>query len=295
MRRSFLVFSVALTFVATPVVAMAVTGGLADGNRHPYVAYYDNFNTFCSGTLISPTVLVTAAHCMAGEESGIGTNSVTQAQLVAVSFDPQLAETPFPERVWYIGSYYSDPQYGSARGGVTQSTHDVAIVVFSTAGCQPPSFLPIANCGPVPSSATNGQYGNLPSAGLIDNLPNNAPLDIVGYGANTILKGSGPCSANCRPAPDYPFSRYAGTATYVSSNDFMSQEFIKFHQNDSGVCFGDSGGPELLAGTNTMISENTGVTNGGCKGVAYAERLDLAQNLSWIASTATRYGGSAQR
>jgi secreted trypsin-like serine protease len=53
--------------------ASAITFGQPDGNRHPNVgallADYDpdspGRTSFCSGTLIAPTVFLTAAHCTA--------------------------------------------------------------------------------------------------------------------------------------------------------------------------------------------------------------------------------------
>ena len=50
--------------------ASAITGGELDGDRHPNVAmivFYQPDGRFrCSATLVSPTVLVTAAHCTDG-------------------------------------------------------------------------------------------------------------------------------------------------------------------------------------------------------------------------------------
>ena len=52
------------------VPAGAITGGQPDGNLHPNVAmivFYQPDGRFrCSATLVSPTVLVTAAHCTDG-------------------------------------------------------------------------------------------------------------------------------------------------------------------------------------------------------------------------------------
>jgi hypothetical protein len=71
----------ALLLIAVPV--QAITYGEPDGTRHPNVGglvaaaqYPDGTWLYCSGTLISPTVFLTAAHC---DE---GTTQVT------VTFDP---------------------------------------------------------------------------------------------------------------------------------------------------------------------------------------------------------------
>ena len=71
MRRLVLALAALATLglaVATP--AGAITNGSPDGNAHPNVgglvaakAYSDGTWIYCSGTLISPTVFLTAAHC----------------------------------------------------------------------------------------------------------------------------------------------------------------------------------------------------------------------------------------
>src|SRR4051812_16778247 len=44
--------------------AAAITGGQPDGNGHPYEApLLVPGVTFCSGTLIAPSVILTAGHC----------------------------------------------------------------------------------------------------------------------------------------------------------------------------------------------------------------------------------------
>src|SRR5689334_1197394 len=60
---------VAGTTISLAAPAGAITGGEADGNGHPGVAnilFYEPDGRFrCTATLISPTVLITAAHCTA--------------------------------------------------------------------------------------------------------------------------------------------------------------------------------------------------------------------------------------
>ena len=78
MRRSLLAVLAAVCLAAAGGIgaagpALAITNGTADGNGHPNVgalvadsAYSDGTWTYCSGTLISPTVFLTAAHCAEG-------------------------------------------------------------------------------------------------------------------------------------------------------------------------------------------------------------------------------------
>src|SRR5215213_1237253 len=83
---------VLLAAVTSAGPAAAITGGEPDGNDHPNVGlilFYDATGRYrCTATLISPTVLITAAHCTSGV---VGK--------VLVDFDSVIAETgpsPFP-------------------------------------------------------------------------------------------------------------------------------------------------------------------------------------------------------
>ena len=88
---AFVVAVLALLAAVAPS-ASAITGGEPDGNRHPNVGlilFYDSTGRYrCTATLISPTVLLTAAHCTEGT---LGSTLVT--------FDSVIAEqppSPFP-------------------------------------------------------------------------------------------------------------------------------------------------------------------------------------------------------
>ena len=70
-RRAAIVGGLAVALVsATALTASAITGGQPDGEGHPNVGmigFYDATGRYrCSATLVSPTVIVTAAHCTAG-------------------------------------------------------------------------------------------------------------------------------------------------------------------------------------------------------------------------------------
>ena len=91
---SMLVLVAAVVLLAFSGSAGAITKGAYDGSGHPYVAYLDNGVFSCSGTLLSSTVLLTAAHCFSDGPSAYGQNTATKAPLVRVTFNPNLANTP---------------------------------------------------------------------------------------------------------------------------------------------------------------------------------------------------------
>ncbi|GLY71740.1 S1 family peptidase [Actinoallomurus iriomotensis] len=146
----------ALIAVLLPAPASAITNGTPDGETHPAVgamvnakAYADGTWSYCTGTLISPTVFLTAAHC--------GENGQKTA-LVSFSSHYQLGSGV------YVGRYVADPDYTEKS-----DLHDIAVVVFST---------PIAGIKPA----------RLPTAGLLDRLEANGTLGKsvftpVGYGS----------------------------------------------------------------------------------------------------------------
>jgi len=285
--------AVVIALLASAGPAASVIRGSPDGSGHPYVGYEDNLVFACSGSLLSSTVMLTAAHCFSDSVSGLGTNTVTGAPLVRVSFDPNLINTPAAQRTWYVGSYYFDPQFALGGGGIPGfDTHDVGLVIFGEPGCHTPTnTVSTYVCGPVPSSATSGRYGSLPTLDLVDSLAMNTPVDVVGYGVQGFLNGGGPCDPNCKKSEGASATRFVAHTTLVASNNSISDEFLKLHSNKGGVCFGDSGGPNLLGGSNVVLGVNSFV-NGVCTGNTYSYRVDTAQALTWIRSTVSAHGGS---
>jgi hypothetical protein len=255
--RSRLIVSLCLfVFIAAGTLVRAVTNGQPDGNNHPYVGVaiqpipsMPGFVFVCSGTALSPTVFLTAAHCFDPNEP------------VFVSY--YQGPPPFPP--FTQGTFHPHPDWclGCGPGLPGFDTHDVAVITLN-------------------APANPGGVAVLPAPGLVDTLPMGTDVDIVGYGVQGFIRGGG------QPGQIFTFTRFFAPSSLVQSNNVQSVEFIKLTANPAkgkgGLCFGDSGGPDLLGDTNVVLAVNSYVTNGNCTGVTYSNRVDTADILAFIAS-----------
>ena len=128
--RRLIIIATALGLLAFAAPAAAITYGTADGNGHPNVgglvaaqAYSDGTWIYCSGTLIAPTVFLTAAHCAEGDR-------------VRVTFDTAYQNGD----AVYEGTWHADPLYNGAQS----DPHDIAVVVRDSAPPITPAQLPTA-------------------------------------------------------------------------------------------------------------------------------------------------------
>lgn len=159
MYRKLVVIIVLVTLLSITTPVQAITYGELDGTRHPNVGglvspsqYSDGTWLYCSGTLISPTVFLTAAHCDEGTAR------------VTVTFDPDYEAGDKT----YTGTWYADPLYDQKQS----DPHDIAVVVFDK---------PIK--GIVPA--------RLPAADSLSNLSGLQQFTSVGYGAYEVTNGPG--------------------------------------------------------------------------------------------------------
>ena len=243
MRLKVMAGVVIAAALTTVVPVLTITNGQPDGDRHPYVGLAIQFIpgtnsiSVCSGSALSETRFLTAAHC----------------------FDPNLP---------VLVTYKNEPPYSLATD-FTQGTfypsdsYDVAVIVLDE-----------------PSDP--GEFAVLPTAGLVDTLPMMTDVDIIGYGVQGFIRGGG------QPGQLFLLTRYFAPSQLIQSNDVLSAWFIKLTANPAkgkgGVCFGDSGGPDILSGTNIILGVNSFATNSNCAGLTYSQRIDLPEVLAFINS-----------
>ena len=241
-------------FLAAVAPVVTVTNGQPDGNGHPYVglaiqAAPGGGFFLCSGSALSATVFLTAAHCFDPELPVLVTYKTAPPFSLAADFT--------------VGTFHSHPDWciGCGPGLPGFDTHDVAVVELDA-----------------PSDP--GSFAQLPPLGLVDELPMRTEVDLVGYGVQGFARGGGP------PQGVLLLTRFFAPSLLVQSNNRQSDEFIKLTANPAkgkgGVCFGDSGGPDLLGDTNVVLAVNSYVTNGNCAGVTYSNRVDLEDIQEFI-------------
>jgi Trypsin len=263
----------ALSIAAQP--AAASTGGTADGNTHPNVGlilFYQPDGRFrCSATLISPTVLVTAAHCTDGD---LGKVLVDFRSVVAenppsgypVAADPAAGFTAgeITGAGFLAGTAYTHPQYSHFTD--LDNWNDVGVVVLDQ---------PVTTIAP----ATLANLNTLDGIG--QNNLRKTLFTAVGYGTEVRKPDEGPQ----KPTPmSYPLIR-----RYVDMpGQKLTPQILQTNGNEhdvfgtGGTCFGDSGGPVFYQG-NIVAVTSYGYTD-NCRYLGGYQRVDVAVTQDWVRS-----------
>jgi V8-like Glu-specific endopeptidase len=207
----------------------------------------DGNDQWCTGTLIAPTVFLTAAHCVVpdGQYTPEGTH-----------FYVSFADDLFGKGVKFIEAtgYKYDPLYGTAPANMQGTGHDVAVVFLSAHDTR--GITPL----------------KLPTQGYLDALAAKGGLSTtmfvnVGYGTGNSRTGE----------PQFPWD---GTKK-TSLSEFMSltTEWLGLLMNTSatgqgGDCYGDSGGPKFIEGDLTTVVATVTTGDYPCRATSWDYRTD---------------------
>ena len=297
-RVAALVAIVGALTMAAPVGA--ITNGLPDDGEHPFVGqllFYDPdyedtrfddpggwFN--CSGTLISPTVVLTAGHCTfaigndgaSTRPSGVGGNDVW------VSFEEEpdytgISSAPFipddnagryaawtatleASGTWHRGTASPHPQYDDNAFYL----HDAGVVILD----QPMNGLGVAE---LPSLNYLDRYTGRSKAQTV--------FEAVGYGLERSLPIGGFGGDTRMKSQQVIINANGVYGVHDKSSIVFSNNNGKPHKG--GTCSGDSGGPFFLNNTNLQVAVNSYGVPPNCTGGDGAYRIDQADDLEWLA------------
>ena len=193
---------------------------------------------------------MTAGHCMLGFTGPF-----------KVTFDPAGASSPSAQYINVVAKY-TIPSFANAvktsnslQNG--NAVPDVAVLVLDHA---PAGIIP----------------ADLPSVGLIDTLNvNTARVSVVGYGVSDFANANTATSGQ-------RFYKNVGITPGQ-----RAQSGSLYLKTDASTCFGDSGGPNFLAGTSTLLGATSWGQSITCNDHNYMYRLDNAEALNFLNNPTT--------
>lgn len=260
-RLTIALFVALLALVLFALPALAVTDGEKDGDGHPYVGLMvaqdsaGNPLWRCSGTLLSPTIFLTAGHCTEDPAAHVEI-------WFAADVDAGRPGNGYPLTGEVGGTPYTHPQYDPNAFYL----YDLGVVVLD-------------------EPVTMAAYGALPALDQLDSMKgakkDDRTFTAVGYG----LQKSFPDAASWKTVAQRV--RMVAYPRLVQINGGIVGDFsviLSNNANTGGTCFGDSGGPNFIGNSNVVGGVTSFGKNGNCAGSGGVYRVDRADDLNWLAT-----------
>ena len=269
LKRLVVLVAMIAALLGNAIPAYAITDGDLDNGDHPYVGLMVAKDAAgaplwrCSGTLIAPTVFLTAGHCTEAP----ATNAVLYFTDTIVSgtggTPPNICTTGrvgYPCNGGATGKTYTHPNYDPNAFFV----RDLGVVVLD-------------------APKTMAQYGLLPSKDQLDSLKvgSKTTFTSVGYG----LQKSFPDAAGWKDVALK--TRMVAHPQLVQSNGGIVGDYallLSNNANTGGTCFGDSGGANFVGNSRVLAGVTSFGLNGTCGGTGGIFRVDRSWSLDWVAT-----------
>lgn len=270
MRRVLAILIAGVAALSAGVApARAITGNFVPDFEHDYVGLVVFYGADgapshrCSGSLLTDTVFLTAGHCVTLDDEG------TLAASARVYFEQDVdAVEGYPTS----GGITADTlyNYGFEGLGNLPQSRDVGLVILDQ---------PVTTVYP---GITD--YASLAAAGTLDTYGTgiDATVDITGYGVQNANKNHTLAARERLQAETF----IIGGRNPIFKSRFNVQLASNPGGGRGGTCFGDSGGPVLLSGTDIVVAVNSFVLNGNCAGQGFGYRTDQADVIAWILENA---------
>ena len=294
MRRVLIALSTVVAAMALAGPASAISGDFVKDNEHPFVGlvvFYDANGDFvwrCTGSLLTPTVFLTAGHC-ADTVGGAVTARVYFQQDAGVNYDPATQVDPvsgYPEYcadgTLGVTCATSDQLYNFDFSGslTVPDTHDVGLVILDQ-----PIML--------------DEYGVLAEANSLDQLATqrgrqDLTFTVSGYGLTYKQQ-----EHNGKPNVSFR-ERLMALSQLVNLRGGLNAGFnlqtVGNGTGQGGTCNGDSGGPVFYGGyeSNTIVGVTSFGLNNLCRGTDFAFRTDQPAVIEWILATVEKSGTDYQ-